>query len=228
VSASVIEGALALNVLHFARVLRAAGIPVGTAAVLDALRALTVIDVTRREDFRACLRAVLVHRHEHEGLFDEAFRLFFRDPFGADQAMAALLPRAPDEARAPEVTPRVAEALKPGASARAREQPQELVEIQTALDVSDREALRTKDFDAMTEAEIRRAKEAVARMRFFLDPVPIRRTRPAARSPRRYACCATSPARWAVTPRCSCAFCTCWSTSGSASSPSSSARASPT
>lgn len=175
------EGALARNVLHFARVLRAAGLPIGTASVLDALRALTVIDITRRDDFRACLRAVLVHRHEHEGLFDEAFRLFFRDPFGADQAMAALLPHAPPDERAPTVTPRVAEALNPHAAARAREHPQELVEIEATLDFSDREALRTKDFEAMTAEEIRRARDAVAKMRFFVEPVPTRRTRPAPR-----------------------------------------------
>ena len=175
------EGALARNVLHFARVLRAAGLPIGTASVLDALRALTVIDITRRDDFRACLRAVLVHRHEHEGLFDEAFRLFFRDPFGADQAMAALLPHAPPDERAPTVTPRVAEALNPNAAARAREHPQELVEIEATLDFSDREALRTKDFEAMTAEEIRRARDAVAKMRFFVEPVPTRRTRPAPR-----------------------------------------------
>lgn len=173
-------GALAANVVHFARVLRAAGLPVGPAAVHDALRALTVIDIGRRDDFRACLRAVLVHRHEHEALFDEAFRLFFRDPFGADQAMAALLPRSPGGERAA-VTPRVAEALNPSAAARARERPEEAVEIRAALEVSDRESLRTKDFEAMTADEIRRAREAVARMRFFTEPVPVRRTRPSPR-----------------------------------------------
>jgi uncharacterized protein with von Willebrand factor type A (vWA) domain len=173
--------ALALNVLHFTRVLRAAGLPVGTGAALDALHALTVIDITRRDDFRACLRAVLVHRHEHEELFEQAFRLFFRDPFGADQAMALLLPHAPPAERAPEVSPRVAEALRPGASAAARERPQELLEIHAALEATDREALRTKDFEAMTADEIRRAREAVAKMRFFVEPEPVRRTRPAAR-----------------------------------------------
>ncbi len=175
------EGALALNVMHFARVLRAAGLPIGTAAVLDALRALTVIDITRRDDFRACLRAVLVRRHEHEGLFDEAFRLFFRDPFGAEQAMAMLLPKAPGDDRGPEVSPRVAEALNPGSSARAKEEPREVVEIQVALDFSDREALRTRDFAQMTADELRRAREAVAKMRFFVEPEPTRRTRPSAR-----------------------------------------------
>jgi len=176
------HGVLALNVMHFARVLRGAGLPVGTANLLDALRALTVIDVTRRDDFRSCLRAVLVHKHEHLDLFEQAFRLFFKDPFGADQAMSLLLPSSPEGERASDISLRVAEALKPQAAERARkEQPNEEVEIEIALDYSDRDALRGKDFEAMTAEELRRAREAVARMRLFVEPVPIRRTRPASR-----------------------------------------------
>jgi uncharacterized protein with von Willebrand factor type A (vWA) domain len=166
--------------MHFARVLRGAGLPVGTAKVLDALRALTVIDITKRDDFRACLRAVLVHRHEQLDLFEQAFRLFFRDPFGADQAMAMLLPRAPADESEPDVSPRVQDALRPGAGARIPEEAPEMVEIEATFDFSDREALRTKDFEAMTAEEIRRAREAVARMRFFVEPLPTRRTRPSA------------------------------------------------
>jgi hypothetical protein len=174
-------GALAVNVMHFARVLRAAGLPIGTASILDALRALAVIDVTRREDFRACLRAVLVRRQDHLDLFDQAFRLYFRDPFGAEQAMATLLPHAPPDGRPPEVSPRVADALQPRPAAPLPQGPDELVEIEAALEFSDREALRTRDFEAMSAEELRRAREIVAKMRFFLAPVPTRRSRAAPR-----------------------------------------------
>lgn len=174
--------ALGLNVMYFARVLRAAGLPIGTDAVMDALRALAAIDITNREDFRACLRAVLVRRQDQIDLFEQAFRLFFRDPFGADQAMSALLPRAPaDEPRAPEVSPRVADALRPGKDAKPQEPREELVEVDAFLAHSDQEVLRAKDFEAMTAEDLRRAREIVARMRFFVEPVPIRRTRPAPR-----------------------------------------------
>ena len=152
------DGALSLNVMHFARVLRAAGLPIGTASILDAIRALGVIDVTHREDFRACLKAVLVRRHEHLALFDEAFRLYFRDPFGADQAMSTLLPRAPSDDRAPEVSKRVADALKMGNADRAKPREQELLDIEATFDVSDRETIRTKDFEAMSADEVREAR----------------------------------------------------------------------
>jgi hypothetical protein len=181
-----LSGALALNVMHFARVLRAAGLPIGPAAILDALRALEVIDVTRRDEFRACLRTVLVHKHEHFELFDQAFRLFFRDPFGAEQAMSLLLPKGGErDEKRPDVSRRVAEALAPRAPERPKEPPPtQEIEIQAALDWSDREALRVKDFEAMSAEEIARAEELVAKMRFFVERAPVRRTRPALRGTR--------------------------------------------
>ena len=45
------HGHLAENVMHFARVLRAAGLPIGPGRVLDAVRALEVAGVERRDDF---------------------------------------------------------------------------------------------------------------------------------------------------------------------------------
>ena len=72
------EGRLAENILYFARALRAAGMPVGPGAVLDALEALNVARVGARDDFYWTLHAVFVKRHEHTVLFDQAFRIFFR------------------------------------------------------------------------------------------------------------------------------------------------------
>jgi uncharacterized protein with von Willebrand factor type A (vWA) domain len=46
-------GALAENILHFARALRAAGLPIGTGAALDAISAIDVAGLRNRDDFRA-------------------------------------------------------------------------------------------------------------------------------------------------------------------------------
>ena len=59
------EGRLAENILYFARALRAAGIPVGSGSVLDALEALGVARVGDREDFYWTLHGLFVKRHEH-------------------------------------------------------------------------------------------------------------------------------------------------------------------
>src|SRR5262250_1941367 len=109
-------GRLAENIVHFARALRAAGIPVGPGAVLDALAAVEAAGVGTRDDFYWTLHAVFVKRHEHSLLFDQAFRIFFRRRGALDKLIAAMLPQAP---QAPEQKPapgaqRVHEALLSG------------------------------------------------------------------------------------------------------------------
>src|SRR5207248_4093256 len=74
------KGLLAENVVHFVRILRAAGMPVGPARVLDALAAVEKVGVDHRTDFRAALCSVLVSRRDHLPLFEQAFDVFWRDP----------------------------------------------------------------------------------------------------------------------------------------------------
>src|SRR5471032_1640210 len=95
------SGRLAENILYFARALRAAGIPVGPSAVLDALEAVNVARVGDREDFYWTLHAVFVKRHEHSILFDQAFRIFFRRRGYIDKLIASMLPQAAAGAEKP-------------------------------------------------------------------------------------------------------------------------------
>src|SRR3954462_6110100 len=69
---------IAHNIVGFARALRAAGLPVGPGAVIDALNALQVIDIGKRADVFTTLEAIFVKRHEHALVFAQAFDLFFR------------------------------------------------------------------------------------------------------------------------------------------------------
>ena len=86
-------GKLADNVLYFVRVLRAAGLPVGPAKVLDALAAVEAVGVANRADFREALAAVLVSRREHAEIFEQAFDWFWRNPRLLERMLAALLPK---------------------------------------------------------------------------------------------------------------------------------------
>ena len=72
------SGGLADQVVRFARALRRAGIPVGPAAVVDALKAVEFAGVDRRDDFYWALHAILVTRRDQHAVFDEVFRLFWR------------------------------------------------------------------------------------------------------------------------------------------------------
>ena len=170
------QGRLADNILYFARALRAAGMPVGPGAVLDALEALSVARVGDREDFYWTLHAVFVKRHEHSVLFDQAFRIFFRKRGYIEKLIAAMLPET--MGAAPKAPPpgaqRIQEALFSGLNERADESE---VEIDARLTVSDREILQKKDFAQMSAAEIAVARQAIARFVLPLDEVRTRRLR---------------------------------------------------
>ena len=65
-------GKLAENIMHFARVLRAAGLPIGPDRVADALRALQAAGIARRDDFYWTLAAVFLSKREQQEGFDQA------------------------------------------------------------------------------------------------------------------------------------------------------------
>jgi len=171
-------GRLAENIVYFARALRAAGIPVGPGAVLDALAAVKAAGVGERADFYWTLHAVFVKKHEHSILFDQAFRIFFRKRGYLEQMMAMMMPQAPGAPQQPQAgSARVQEALFEGLKNKLREEERE-IEIDHRLTVSDREVLQKKDFAQMSAAEIARAKDAISRMVLSLDEVKTRRLAP--------------------------------------------------
>jgi uncharacterized protein with von Willebrand factor type A (vWA) domain len=171
-------GRLAENIVHFARALRAAGVPVGPGAVLDALAAVAAAGVGTRQDFYWTLHAVLVKRHEHSLIFDQAFRIFFRRRGMLDRLLTAMLPQAPsaEQEKAPPGAQRIQEALLSSLAEAERKPPQ--LEVDARLTVSDREVLQKKDFAQMTAAEIAAAKDAIKRLVLSLDAVKTRRLAP--------------------------------------------------
>src|SRR5271170_50140 len=173
-----VNGRLAENILYFARALRAAGIPVGPGAVLDALEAVKAAGVGTREDFYWTLHAVFVKRHEHSVIFDQAFRIFFRRRGYVDQLMAMMLPQAPNTPpRPPEAgATRVHDALFSGMEDKLKKEQE--IELDTRMTVSEREVLQKKDFAQMTAAEIATAKEAMKRLVLPLAEVRTRRLAP--------------------------------------------------
>src|ERR1700716_1596585 len=170
-------GRLAENIVHFARALRSAGIPVGPGSVLDALAAVEAAGVSTRDDFYWTLHAVFVKRHEHTLLFDQAFRIFFRKRGYLDKLMASMLPEAKsaEEKAPPPGAQRIQEALFSGVE---RDQEKSEIEVDARLTVSDREVLQRKDFAQMSAAEIAAAKDAIARLALPLDLVRTRRLAP--------------------------------------------------
>ena len=177
------DGRLAENIVHFARILRAAGLPVGPATALDAVRAAAVAGVSRRDDFYWALHAVLVNKRDQHELFDQTFEVFWRNPDIVERTMALVLPRVNAEGERAEdraLRRRVADALRrdrPG-GAEAREREPDAPAFDAALTWSATEVLGEKDFETMTADEFAAAADAVGAFRAELARVPTRRFRP--------------------------------------------------
>jgi len=180
------EGRLALNILHFARALRAAGLPVGTARAVRAVEAVSVGGFERRADFYHTLAACFLSRPEHRAVFDQCFHMFWRDPQMLEKAMGLLLPEIRTPPRDREKQPgeaRAAEALTAGSRPPPPPAPEEGKEIEfdARLTLSEAETLRRRDFEQMTAAEVAQAKRAIAGLTLPVRPIASRRTEANAR-----------------------------------------------
>lgn len=169
---------LAENVVHFVRLLRAAGLPLGPGKSLDAVRAVEAVGVARRDDLYWALFSVLVNRRDQREVFDQAFHMFWRDPKILERMMHMMLPEAAGAAEpaTQSLSQRVQDALMPlgrGKESRRRDGEEEL-EIDATLTFSAAEQLQQKDFASMSAEEIALAKAALARLTW---PFPPRRTR---------------------------------------------------
>lgn len=169
-------GQLARNIAHFGRLLRRAGLPVGPGAIIDAVHTAEAVGVARGPDFYWALHTVFVKRREHHEIFDQAFGAYWRDPSALNQALMLLLPRSKAAPREPQARRRLAEAFTPPKQIDAEPHERE-VELEATLTASEREALKDKDFEQMSAAELEEARAAIARMRFERLAVPTRRFR---------------------------------------------------
>ena len=172
------DGRLVANLMHFARTLRAAGLPVGPGKVIDAVQAVEEVGITDRRDFYWTLHAVFVNRPDQRQLFDQAFHVFWRNPELLKKMLGLVLPQmnieVPQDEGA-EMIRRLAEALHP--DRQAKDSGETELEVDAAMTFSDREQLREMDFEKMSLEELARAKAAIARLQLPIHDLPTRRFR---------------------------------------------------
>jgi hypothetical protein len=167
--------------MHFARLLRAAGMRIGPDRVIDCVRALDIAGAhqfpLRREDWYWTMSAVLLSRQEQRPVFDQAFNIFWRDPKLTEKMMSLLLPHAHGRTAKPEQqqSQRLTDALfaqKPEA-----EQETDKLDLEARLTFSSREVLSRMDFDTMSAAELAEAKKMLSELRLPLPMIKTRRKR---------------------------------------------------
>ena len=180
------EGALPSNIGMFGRVLRRAGLNVGSGRILDAIEAAGMVGLSSRGDFYWALHAVFVSRYQDHETFDQAFKVFWRNrhaqvPELASEAAAG----AKDEERLKPLSERVSSALRPLLPQAEPEAEDNAEEVRDAsLTWSASETFAARDFESMSAAELMEARLAIAALRLRLPRVRQRRLREHARGSR--------------------------------------------
>ena len=178
-AASLAQGKLAENVMHFARLLRAAGLRIGPDRVVDTVNALQIAgaasSIMRREDWYWTMSAVLLSRQEQRPIFDQAFQIFWRDPKLAERMMQVLLPKA--HGRAPKPEEQQSQRLTDALFNRQREDAsrEQKIDLEARLTFSSHEVLQRMDFDTMSAAELAEAKKMISQLRLPLPEIRTRR-----------------------------------------------------
>jgi uncharacterized protein with von Willebrand factor type A (vWA) domain len=170
------DGALLDRLVGFGRVLRAAGLPVGTGRVLTFCRAATVLDPFDPVDLRLAARATLVSRPDDLARLDELFDRYF------SVVPDVLLPAVGltgEEGPAPVPGPREAaddEGVGLTAASWRGADAEEELEGESAIRIvaSDVEILRSKDFAELSDDERRLVLDLVRRL---IPSIPVRRSR---------------------------------------------------
>ncbi len=151
-------GHLLHNLLLFGRLLRRLGLDVHSGRMLDAIRVLEEIGVSRRADVRAALRTLLVHRREDLPVFDEAFDVFWRQ---RKDRMSSLDLRSMGEQRRyrrVEAGPPPLGQSDAGSNAEEADSEEGYDRIDLTQTFSVREVLRQKDFAEFTPGEMAQAR----------------------------------------------------------------------
>jgi hypothetical protein len=175
-------GRIAANILHFARLLRNAGLPIGPQRIILATEAVMAAGIGNPKTLYWTLHAVFVSRPSEHDIFNQAFHLVWRDPDYLQQLLSVMAPNA----RGAEARPRDPVARRLGDSLFLRKAEMQAVEreeiqLDARGSASDAETLAEKDFEQMTAAELRLARRVIADLAVALAEI---RTRRFAASPR--------------------------------------------
>ena len=169
-----LQGSLAENIMLFARLLRATGMPVGTGNVLNAIRAVSLIGIESQQDLHTVLLCQFVSRREQMPVFDQTFALFWRNPKLMEKLMGAMLPTLQSDQDQQPLIRRLGEALSSG-NTQSSGQDEEQVELQANLSASESEILQSRDFEQMSESELQVAKKMLKHLKLPVKPIQTRR-----------------------------------------------------
>jgi uncharacterized protein with von Willebrand factor type A (vWA) domain len=159
------EGNLVYNLILFGRLLRGLGLDANSGQMIDMLHALAYVDLSRKEDFYHAARSLFVHRREEIPLFDEAFKIFWREPLEGRTSLALRVMGERRRFHKPQfVPPPLGRSLDlpPGNGSDDSSSSDGPPIVQATLTYNDREVLRHKDFSELSGEEVEAIKRLIS------------------------------------------------------------------
>ena len=165
---SVPDPKLDQNIMLFVRLLRQIGFRTGPASMIDAVEAVQQTGLASKAYLYHALASSLIKRHEDQPLFDQAFRLFWRNPQFHEKLRALLLPqiRLPggDADQAEDMARRLSDALGGSPETKPDALEEVTIEFDATATATDTDRILHKDFETMSADELRVAETAIARL----------------------------------------------------------------
>ena len=174
------SGALLHNLLLFGRLLRGLGLDISPGRMIDVVQAIPLIEIGRREDFKATIRSLLVHDKADIELFEAAFDAFWKNPNREQMSddLANLVDFRPEEPQTL-ITPPALDQMNDGPEEPPADDNdddyQEVIELTQTY--SRREVLRQKDFAEMSSSELAQVQRFMAELVWQLGTRQTRRLR---------------------------------------------------
>jgi uncharacterized protein len=177
---------LTTAMLRFGQMLRAAGLGVTVSEVMDAVRALAVIDLMDRDEVHRALRTVLATRVEEFPPFDRCFAAFWKFHAEEGQGLEGLVAAAPGmKPEDQEIQGSVGAAQEKQAKVALEGWEEEAADDGEPLEVpgmSDREALMDQDFSTFPAEDLDEVARLTVLIARRLARRVSRRRRPARRA----------------------------------------------
>ena len=158
------------NLAGFARLLRGAGLTIGSEQLAQGVRALGLVGLRDQSDFYWALAASLVTRPEHKPVFDQAFDLFWRAHLRTNPVAELSVWRRDDTAAGDDDDTQVPLNLLLDASAAEADAGDKERATDQRESAAANEHLNDKHFDRMNVDELAAVKQRLGQLLF--DPAP--------------------------------------------------------
>ena len=167
---------MAENIVHFARLLRSAGLRIGPDRTTLAVEAVVAAGLDDPRRLYWTLHSVFVLRRADREIFNQAFVMFWKDPDYLSQMLSLVVPqfRSNVDAGDKALSRRLSESLfRRGDAPEAR--PEDMTEVEARGTFSAAETFQTKDFEQMSAAELVRARSEIRGLELPFDSLRTRR-----------------------------------------------------